>query len=130
MIAFFKALPLMYKLIIIVIIIIAIILIVNYIKKQIKKKKANELIEKNYAQTGTGQVVNIGAAASSIWGAFHDDWWQEDEELAMSTLLNVPRELVPKLKDTYFEIEGKTLTEEFRYYLSASQYAIIKNHLE
>lgn len=130
---FITGLPAWLKIALVIIILIAIFLILRFAWVKYKARKAYSLTEENIITTNVnGQTVsvNIGAAAGEIYEAFHGSWYSEDEERAVAALVRVPRTAIPNLKDTYFKLYDKQLTNEFQTYLSREEYLFVRPILE
>jgi hypothetical protein len=121
-------LPAWVKLLLILAFIIVVVLVTKYILNSIKKAKQQKIIENSQVTTtvnGQAVSVDLGTRASAIHAAFHDNDWfgmSENEEQAMTELMNVPKNLVPKLSEVYYNLYGKNLKSEFQSYLSVEQW--------
>lgn len=100
------------------------------IKKMINDKKIQQQIDASKSVTigGVPVSVPIGTIAANINDAFSG--WSEDEERAISELLNCPKPLIPALSDAYFKISGgNSLKGDFIKYLSTDEYNQVRNLL-
>jgi hypothetical protein len=120
---------------IIIIFVAAIVLWVIYkkISAFIKLRKDQFLLNNSTSTTTVNGVpisINLGTIATQINDAFYNnDWfgWTEDEDLAVSTISNVPKQLIPDLTDIYFNLYKRNLNSDFVKFLSADSYKKVQN---
>ena len=113
---------------VIVVLIIIAIKVRNYFKDKSLEKQINATV--TTTTNGVPVSVPIGTIAANIKDAFYNYWGGEDEERAISELLNCPKALIPKLSEAYFSItEGKSLKGDFIKYLDTDEFNKVRTHL-
>lgn len=119
------------KLVGIIIIGLSIYFIWRKIYAEWKKNKDQKLLENSVKTTviqptGGGAPVtlsvNLGTLCGTIKEAFHGSWFSEDEDLAMETLANCPKNLIGELSALYFQLYGLNLKGDFQKYCSSEQW--------
>ncbi|NBV41846.1 hypothetical protein EBR96_03655 [bacterium] len=74
--------------------------------------------------------INLESISREIYDAFYRNDWAgitEDETKAIRALRNVPKPLIPRLTAIYRQTYNKDLAEDFRRFLSDSDYRPIAN---
>jgi hypothetical protein len=120
------------KWVILAIMLIIVVVAFIAIRKKILAKKLQAQIdaEKTVTINGTTLNIPIGTIAANINDAFYNHWGGEDEERAISELMNCPKALIPQLSEAYFNISGgKSLKGDFIKYLSTDEFNQVRNIL-
>lgn len=81
---------------------------------------------------GTNSPVNLAQISAEIYDSFcNNDWlgWTEDEERAISALLQVPKPYIKDLANYYSQLYKRNLYNDFVAYLTSSDYERVRSLL-
>lgn len=83
----------------------------------VKPKEQEAIMDANGVDSKQFEVLQ--AKAKTIYGAFHDSTWTEDEDLAINTFneCTTPQE-VKTVCDIYYKLYGKSIKAEFDAYVT------------
>lgn len=119
-----------YK-IVLLLVIVSVVLFISYkAYKKFEAKRNQNLLDTNVSTTtvnGAGVTINIGSKASEINDALHGSWYDEDETKAINAVLSTPKNLIPKLSQTYFALTGINLKTDLQSYLGSSEWLQIQS---
>lgn len=110
--------------------VVAVIVIIYYAYEYFKKMRIQSIIDGTQTianVNGQAVTIDIGTRASEINDALHGSSWYEDETKAINSVLQVPKNLIPQLSQTYFTISGFNLKTDLQKYLSSSEYLQIQH---
>lgn len=115
-------------------IVVAIILVIFFVYKKISNAievaRAKREFDKYSITGGSGASsysLNPATVAQEIYSAFHEYWGMEDEERAMTAILNVPKAFVKSVSDAYYSLYKLQLSSEFIKYLSPEEYVKVRS---
>lgn len=103
--------------------------LIVWFKKQEAENKLQNAIATGTTTGGTTFSTNYGSVAQRIYNAFYDNDWfgfSEDEEAAIIAINDVPKEFIPQLKQTYFDLYDKNLEADCIKYLG-DEYSRVQN---
>jgi hypothetical protein len=124
----YNELPALVKLVLILALLLVLFLVIRSVWAYAERIRQEKILQNSTVNTtinGVPVSVNLGTKAVAIYGAFHkNDWFDlsEDEEKAMTELLNVPKNVIPELSAIYFQLYDKNLKSEFESYLGTDDW--------
>jgi len=123
---FWNELPWYWKLILALVAAILIFLLIRFLVRKYQAAERNKLLDKTVVtgigeQSGSPISVDLGGKAAAIHDAFYDNdifGATEDEERAITELSGVPKNVIPDLSATYYQLYSSNLKDDFVKYLS------------
>ena len=118
--------------VIIILVLIAIIITYKKIDNRIQAKKAENAFNQSAIQGNIGgqmYSINTASIAQQIYDAFYgNDWFgaSEDEEAAIVAISNVPKQFIPLVTETYYNLYKKNLNGDFVKFLDKKDYDRVK----